>query len=203
MVSIDLKGAYLQVPVHQRSRKYLLFVTFDSVFQFKVLVLRSVHRPSSFYKGRGSGFGHVAQSRRPDPSLSGRLTDSCLVESRGYKGKGHSFKSLPGIRHHHQFRLISPLSISDVYLPGNGDREPDCEGFPFSGDGTEASVTDRRISVVQAAKRRLLEAPVGPSVLSLSASPWRSSPNEISPADTVGRLGFSRRIGFDFFFFFL
>ena len=38
MVSIDLKDAYLQVPVHRDSRKYLRFVALNQVFQFKLCV---------------------------------------------------------------------------------------------------------------------------------------------------------------------
>ena len=34
MVSIDLKDAYLQVPIHQDSRKYMRFVSNDQTFQF-------------------------------------------------------------------------------------------------------------------------------------------------------------------------
>ena len=34
MVSLDLKEAYLQVPIHPDSRKFLRFVAFDRVYQF-------------------------------------------------------------------------------------------------------------------------------------------------------------------------
>ena len=37
MVSIDLKEAYLQVPMHPDSCKYLNFVALNQVFQFKAL----------------------------------------------------------------------------------------------------------------------------------------------------------------------
>ena len=37
MVSIDLKDEYLQVPMHPDIRKYLRFVAFGKVYQFKVL----------------------------------------------------------------------------------------------------------------------------------------------------------------------
>ena len=37
MVSIDLKDAYLQVSMHPESRKYLRFMAFGKVYQFKVL----------------------------------------------------------------------------------------------------------------------------------------------------------------------
>ena len=37
MISLDLKDAYLQVPIHPNSRKYLRFSTPEGVYQFKVL----------------------------------------------------------------------------------------------------------------------------------------------------------------------
>ena len=37
MVSIDLKDAYLQIPIHPESRSLLRFVAGDAVYQFKVL----------------------------------------------------------------------------------------------------------------------------------------------------------------------
>ena len=37
MVCLDLKDAYLQVPIHPDSRKYLRFIAFGQVYQFKVL----------------------------------------------------------------------------------------------------------------------------------------------------------------------
>ena len=35
MVSLDLRDAYLQVPIHPDSRRYLRFVALNQVFQFK------------------------------------------------------------------------------------------------------------------------------------------------------------------------
>ena len=57
--------------------------------------------------------------------------------------------------------------------------------------GLKASIADRRISVLQAAKHRLLEEPVGPAVLSLSACLRGSPQDEIPPADFAGPLGLS------------
>ena len=53
MVSIDLKDAYLQVPIHPESRKYLRFVIQDSVFPGKGLSssnMSTVEHPSQFTK---------------------------------------------------------------------------------------------------------------------------------------------------------
>ena len=48
MVSIDLKDAYLQVPVHLDSRNYLRFVALNQVFQFKVLCFGLSTAPQVF-----------------------------------------------------------------------------------------------------------------------------------------------------------
>ena len=48
MVSLDLKDAYLQVPVHPDSRKYLRFVAFGQVYQFKALCFGLSTAPQVF-----------------------------------------------------------------------------------------------------------------------------------------------------------
>ena len=48
MVSIDLKDAYLQVPIHPDSRKHLRFVTPRGVFQFRVLCFGLSTAPQVF-----------------------------------------------------------------------------------------------------------------------------------------------------------
>ena len=48
MVSIDLKDAYLQVPMHPESRKFLRFMTFGKVYQFKVLCFGLSTAPQVF-----------------------------------------------------------------------------------------------------------------------------------------------------------
>ena len=48
MVSIDLKDAYLQVPIHPESRKYLRFMAFNKVYQFKVLCFGLSTAPQVF-----------------------------------------------------------------------------------------------------------------------------------------------------------
>ena len=48
MVSIGLKDAYLQVPIHPDSRKYLRFMAFNKVYQFKVLCFGLSTAPQVF-----------------------------------------------------------------------------------------------------------------------------------------------------------
>ena len=48
MVSIGLKDAYLQIPIHPESRKYLRFMAFEKVYQFKVLCFGLSTAPQVF-----------------------------------------------------------------------------------------------------------------------------------------------------------
>ena len=48
MISIDLKEAYLQVPIHLESRKFLRFVTKEGVFQFRTLCFGLSTAPQVF-----------------------------------------------------------------------------------------------------------------------------------------------------------
>ena len=48
MVSLDLKDAYLQVPMHPESRKFLRFVACGKVYQFKVLCFGLSSAPQVF-----------------------------------------------------------------------------------------------------------------------------------------------------------
>ena len=57
MVSIDLKDAYLQVPVHPESRKFLRFVAFGKVYKFKVLCFGLSTAPQVFTRFMAPVFG--------------------------------------------------------------------------------------------------------------------------------------------------
>ena len=48
MVSLDLKDAYLQVPIHPDSRNYLRFVASGRVYQFKALCFGLSKAPQVF-----------------------------------------------------------------------------------------------------------------------------------------------------------
>ena len=48
MFSLDLKDDYLQVPIHESSRKFLRFVTSKGVFQFRVLCFGLTTAPQVF-----------------------------------------------------------------------------------------------------------------------------------------------------------
>ena len=74
MISIDLKDAYLQVPIHPDSRKFLRFVVDDRVNQFKALCFGLSIAPQVFTRVMApvSSFLHsqgVRMLRYPDDWL--------------------------------------------------------------------------------------------------------------------------------------
>ena len=50
MISLDLKDSYLQVPIHPDGRKFLRFVAFDRVYQFKTLRFGLFTAPQVFMR---------------------------------------------------------------------------------------------------------------------------------------------------------
>ena len=61
MVSLDLQDAYLQVPVHHDSRRYLRFVVGERMYQFRVLCFGLTTAPPSLHVDYGSHFRHPPQ----------------------------------------------------------------------------------------------------------------------------------------------
>ena len=160
-------------------------LSFQPGFPVSGSLFWSLHRPSSFYQDHGSSFGHAAPSRSPDSLVSGRLVLASLrVEA--LKASDNVLNLCQDLGIIINYDKWSPFSVSDVHLPKHSYREQDFEGFPVSGTSSEASITDRRISFLQAAKCRLLEESVGLAVLSLSACSRGSPQDEIPPADLRG-----------------
>ena len=60
-LSIDLKDAYLHVPIYPQSRKYLRFICEDQVFQFRALPFRMSPSPLIFTKLIDIIAGHLRQ----------------------------------------------------------------------------------------------------------------------------------------------
>ena len=70
MVSLDLQDAYLQVPVHHDSRRYLRFVVEGRTYQFRVLCFGLTTAPQVFTRIMAC-FRHPPQVWGQDASLPG------------------------------------------------------------------------------------------------------------------------------------
>ena len=98
-------------------------------------LLRSVHSLTGVHSCDDSCVGFPPSARNPDASVSGRLTDSCVISGGSLLGKGQGSQPLSGARNCCQPREVDSHSISDHYLLGNQDRLTDFPGFGDSPQG--------------------------------------------------------------------
>ena len=86
MVSLDLKDAYLQVPMHPESHKFLRFVTCGKIYQFKVLCFGLSTVPQVFTRD----FGFSSPIWHSITSLPRRLAHPGLLPRAGCPCSGFS-----------------------------------------------------------------------------------------------------------------
>ena len=96
IVCLKMQDAYLQVPIHPDSCKYLRFVASGQVYQFKALCFGLSTAP----QGHGSGFRHAALCGYSYPPISGRLAHSSGVSSPGSSSSGCGSSVMSVIRNH-------------------------------------------------------------------------------------------------------
>ena len=183
MISIDLKDAYLQVPILPDSWKFLCFMVGDNIYQF---------RATSVYKGHGSRVGHAAQSRDSYAEFSRRLVSARPFPSGGDSGEGRSSFMLPTRNCGKSGKILSD-SIPDSHISRDGLSKSVFEGFPDGETNRRSFETDRRISILQETKRRYLEMSTGPLVVSVSSSSCRTAENAILTTSASSELGLCGR----------
>ena len=82
-------------------------------------------------------------------------------------GKGQGPRSLLTTWHSGEPCQVSSDPLTFCHLSGDVSGEPLFEGFPLAGEGFDLEITNRRNSVLQAARRRCLAQSSGSSLLSL------------------------------------
>ena len=156
MVSIVLKDAYLQVPVHPDSRKYLRFVALNQVFQFKALCFGLSTAPQVFTRVMApvSAFLHRLGIRMC------RYLDDWLIEA---SSRPLVLQALETVIH-----LCQDLSIvinwerSNLLPSQSGISRRDFglysfQGFSLPAESREAVLNRRRIPVLRHAARLFVE----------------------------------------------
>ena len=146
----------------------------------------------SFHTGHGSSFRDASSSRDPDAPIPRRLASPRIFSDRCSVGEGRNPLSLSGPWDCHQSPQVSSGSDPVCHPSGDVPCISDFEGFPLSGEGFRPSDSDRRISVLQAAKRRLLVQSARPLIVSLPASPRWLSSDAASPTRSPLRMEYRR-----------
>ena len=153
-------------------------------------LLRSVHSPTGVHSCDGTCVRVPPSAGNPDASVSGRLSDFCVISGGSLLGKGQGSQPLSGAGNRCQPREVDFHSISDHCLLGNQDRLADFPGFGDSLEDRKVLLNSRRISVLKGAVCEVLESLARPPRLSVSpCSEWPAS-NESFTISSRLRLGF-------------
>ena len=179
MVSIDLKVAYLQIPIHPSSCKFSRF-TAGKGLAVQGPLLRSVYSSAGVHMGHGSCVQLPSSVRCLDASVSGQLTDSSVFSQGILLGKGQSPESLRRPQDCHQFGEVFSRSVSVDSLSGDQDQVTDFPGFADSLEDRKVLLNSRRISVLKGAVCEVLEGPVRPPRVVDIPCPGKSRSHESS-----------------------
>ena len=181
MVSIDLKDAYLQIPIHPESRKYLRFMAFEKVYQFKVLCFGLSTAPQVFTRVMALVFDNSSQSWHLSSTVSGRLADSGVLPRAGSSCSEDSTLSLQLSGDCHQLGEVSACSDSKNLLSGSPFGLYQFQGFSSPETSRQAALNWRRVSILRGAACKILAGVAGSSVLSNSAHYGRTAADAVVP----------------------
>ena len=119
MVSLDLKDAYLQVPMHPDSLKFLRFMVGGEGVPVQGTLLRPFHGSASFYQGHGSCVSDSTQDGGTTSSLPGRLVASGILTRAGSPCSDDSTPTLQVPRDCCQLGEVSGDSDSAAGISGS------------------------------------------------------------------------------------
>ena len=148
-VSIDLKDAYLHVPVHPQSRILLGFKYLDKTYVYKVLPF-GLKDSVGLFADSSYGNSSPSPARHPDILLSGRLADRCRVPvAPSVTPSGHSSVG-QGLGVHRQSSEVDARPSEDAHLPRSLSRHPQVDrtsGGAQSGGSSVAHSGTYRVAV--------------------------------------------------------
>ena len=184
MASIDLRDAYLKVPVHPESRPFLRFVSNGHVYQFKALcfVLSTAPQVFSRVMAPVSAILHSMGNGYPHAPISRRMAGPVLFSGVPSLGSPDSPQALPRAGRSDQPGEIPPHSIPGGTVSRCGDQLPVFCGFSVARSHFQAAINRRRISVLRLASRELMAVSAGDAFFAGSPGSWRQTAYAVSPA---------------------
>ena len=191
MVSLDLKDAYLQIPVHPESRKFLRFMVFGKVYQFKVLCFGLSTAPQVFTRV-------MAPVSRILHSLGIRLRhylDDWLIQASSWEQVILALRTVLRLCNHLgiviNWEKSQLVPTQRLYLGVLLDSYQFL-GFSSLEMSRQAALNWRRVSVLRGAACKILAGVSGSSVLSNSADSGRPPEDAVVPVCSSPSLGLGR-----------
>ena len=191
MVSLNLKDAYFQIPVHPESRKFLRYMVLGNVYQFKVLcfglsaapqVFTQVMAPvSRILHSLGVRLRHypndwLIQASSREQVILALRTVLRLCSHLGIVVNWEKSQLVP------TQRLCNLGVLLDYQFPG----------FSRPETSRQSALNWRRVSVLRDAACKILAGVAGSSVLSNSADFGRPPEDAVVPVCSSPSLGLSR-----------
>ena len=193
MVSLDLKDAYLQVPMHPESRKFLRFMVGGKVYQFKVLCFGLSTAPQVFTRVMAPV---SAVLHRTGVRLC-RYLDDWLLQASSREQVLLALKTAPAlqfVRNSRQLGEVSGDSDSTDGVSGSHSGLDLFQGFSCPEESREASLNWRRILVLRKAASIILAGAIRSTVFDDPARSGRPTSHEVSSACSAEALGPCRSI---------
>ena len=173
MASIDLREAYLQVPVHPESRHFLHFVAHGCTYQFTALCLGLSTAPQVFT-------GVMAPVSAILHSMGIRMR-RCLLPGGSPPGSRGCLVPLSRVGDCNQPGEVQLLSVSGGPVSWGDHRRKDFYGFSIARSRLQAAVNRRRISVLHRASCQFMAVAAGDVVLSVTSGSRGPPADETAP----------------------
>ena len=116
--SIDLSDAYLHIPIHPNSRKYLRFCHRSQLFQFTSLPFGLATGPPGLYNDRKGSEANGPLQRTQTSPVAGRLADQVPVSGGSPSEHSGSDRSNSVLGMVHKSGKIRTESYSGVFVHG-------------------------------------------------------------------------------------
>ena len=192
MISLDLQDAYLQVPVHHNSRRYLRFVVAGKSYQFRVLCFGLTTVPQVFTRIMAPVFAilhryGVRMLRYLDDWLILASTEIACIQSRD---RLLSICTELGIQVNLTKSSLVP-TVTSVFR--NGDSVSAFYCSSHTSTSQQSHTPDRGVLVNPVSSSVTLALSTRPPVIPDSSCLWRDAQNEASPTLPQGPVGFPGR----------
>ena len=183
MASIDLREAYLQVPVHPESRHFLRFVAHGRAYQFNALCFGLSTVPQVFTRV----MAHVSTILHSLGVRMRRYLDDWLVQSSSREGLLRDLEVVLSLCQ--ELGIVVNPEKSNFTPSRGGHQHADFYGFSFARSSLQAVVNRRRISALRRASCWLVAVAAG-DVVRPVASANAVTPDLPSPLlGSVGSVG--------------
>ena len=194
MISLDLQDAYLQVPIHPESRRYLRFTMGGVPYQFRVLCFGLTTAPQVFTRLMAPISAILHRYGIRDAQIPRRLVDSSRIQDHLYTSEGQAPASVRGAGTTSESQEVILGSISGHDLSRHADLISSVRCKTNRDKGSESPQYHRGFPFIPGPPSSSLAMSSGsPFVLYSSGEGWDAT-NAITPNSSQVQVELSRRL---------